>query len=287
MKKRINKTNSKNLVKHEKATIIGGEKKLQFIDVRELWDFKELLWSLVVRDIKVRYKQTIIGGLWAILQPFVTMVIFSIFFGLILKVPTNGVPYPVFSYSGLILWTYFTGSVASASGSLVASGSLITKVYFPKIIIPLAAAITGLIDYLISGIVLIFLLLYFNMVPPATIIFLPFIALLTTLLASGIGFWLSAINVKYRDVGYVIPFFIQSLLFLTPVIYPISISPRFRNILLMNPMTGIIEAHRSMIIGTTPIVWSSLLLSIFISIIIFISGAMYFKSVEKYFADII
>jgi lipopolysaccharide transport system permease protein len=287
MKKRINKTNSKNLVKHEKATIIGGEKKLQFIDVRELWEFRELLWSLVVRDIKVRYKQTIIGGLWAILQPFVTMVIFSIFFGLILKVPTNGVPYPVFSYSGLILWTYFTGSVASASGSLVASGSLITKVYFPKIIIPLAAAITGLIDYLISGIVLIFLLLYFNMVPPATIIFLPFIALLTTLLASGIGFWLSAINVKYRDVGYVIPFFIQSLLFLTPVIYPISISPRFRNILLMNPMTGIIEAHRSMIIGTTPIVWSSLLLSIFISIIIFISGAMYFKSVEKYFADII
>ena len=270
----------------EKITIIKPKGKFQFIDLKEIWEFRELFWTFVVRDVKVRYKQTIIGGLWAILQPFLTMIVFSFFFGTILKISSNGVPYPIFSYSGLILWTYFTGAVTAASNSLIASSNLLTKVYFPRLIIPLSTTLLGLVDYTIAALLVSVLLIYFKITPTSAIIFVPLITIITWFLASGIGFWLSAVNVKYRDVRFAVPFFIQLLLFITPVIYPTSVAPRFKNLMMLNPMTGLIEAHRAMILNL-PINSTSIMVSIFLTAIIFVSGAFYFKSVEKYFADII
>lgn len=271
----------------ETVTIIKPTGKLQFLSLAELWPYRELILSFVKRDIQVRYRQTVIGGLWAIIQPLSTMVIFSFFFGNLAKISGGGVPYPIFSYAGLLLWTYFTGAITASSGSMVASAGLITKVYFPRIIIPIAATITGLLDYLVASLVLVGLMLYYQILPTAVILLVPVTLLLTWLLAMGIGFWLSAINVKYRDVGYVLPFFIQLLLFVTPVIYPSSIAPNFKFLLSLNPMTGIIDAHRAMILGGLPVNWGSLGFSAILVFTILFSGSAYFKSVEKYFADII
>lgn len=270
-----------------KVTIIKPTGKLQFLSLKEIWPYRELLFTFVKRDIQVRYRQTVIGGLWAIIQPLSTMVIFSFFFGHLAKISGGGVPYPIFSYAGLLLWTYFTGAVSASSASMVASAALITKVYFPRILIPIAATMTGLLDYLVASVVLIGLMLYYQIMPTAQIFLVPLTLLLTWLLAMGIGFWLSAINVKYRDVGYILPFFIQLMLFVTPVIYPSSIAPNFKFLLSLNPMTGIIDAHRAMILGGLPIDWGALGLSAILVIIILFTGSAYFKSVEKYFADII
>lgn len=269
------------------TTVIKPGGHVSFRDFVEVCNYRELLFTFVKRDIQVRYRQTVIGGLWAIIQPFSTMVIFSFFFGHLAKISGGGVPYPVFSYAGLLLWTYFTGAIASASASMVASTGLITKVYFPRIIIPIAATMTGILDYLIASVVLIGLMLYYQIMPTAAIFLVPITVLLSWLLAMGMGFWLSAINVKYRDVGYVLPFFIQLMLFMTPVIYPTSIAPNFKYLLMLNPMTGIIDAHRAMILGNVPINWGGLGISVTIILIIFITGSAYFKRVERYFADII
>jgi lipopolysaccharide transport system permease protein len=269
------------------VTVIKPTGKLQFLNLREIWPYRELLFSFVKRDIQVRYRQTVIGGLWAIIQPFTHMVIFSFFFGHLAKISGGGVPYPVFSYSGLLLWTYFTNALSVSSGSMVASSSLITKVYFPRIIIPIAATMSGLVDYAVASIILIGLMFYYQIMPTAMILLAPLTLLLTWLLSMGIGFWLSAINVKYRDVGYILPFCIQLLLFVTPVIYPSSIAPNFKILLSLNPMTGIIDAHRAMMLGGLPVDWGALFISTFLVIIILFTGSAYFKSVEKYFADII
>jgi len=253
----------------------------------ELWAYRELLFAFVIRDLKVRYKQTVIGAVWAILQPLSTMVVFTFFFGTIAKINSDGVPYPIFSYSGLILWTYFTGALSAASNSMVGATSLITKVYFPRVIIPLSATLTGLVDYLVAATILAVLLVYYAITPPLAMLLLPFLVLLTWLLASGLGMFLAAVNVKYHDVKYAVPFFIQLMLFFTPVIYPISIAPNFKTLLMLNPMTGIIEAHRALILGNIPVNLTSLGISIIMTILIFIGGAIYFRSVEKYFADII
>jgi len=271
----------------EQITIIKPTSKLQFINLKELWPYRELLFSFVKRDIQVRYRQTVIGGLWAIIQPLSTMVIFSFFFGRLAGISGGGVPYPIFSYAGLLLWTYFTSAISASSASMVASSSLITKVYFPRIIIPISATMTGLIDYLVASIVLVGLMLYYQIMPTAYILLVPVTLLLTWMLAMGMGFWLSAMNVKYRDIGYILPFFIQLLLFVTPVIYPSSIAPNFKFLLSLNPMTGIIDAHRAMILGGLPINWGSLAISTVLVVVILLSGSAYFKSVEKYFADII
>jgi len=271
----------------DQITVIKPTGKLQFINVAELWGYRELILSFVKRDIQVRYRQTIIGGLWAIIQPLSTMVIFSFFFGHLAKISGGGVPYPIFSYAGLLLWTYFTGALTTSSGSMVASAGLITKVYFPRIIIPISATITGLLDYFVASVVLIGLMLYYQIVPTGFIFLVPVTLLLTWFLAMGMGFWLSAINVKYRDIGYILPFFIQLMLFVTPVIYPSSIAPNFKFLLSLNPMTGIIDAHRAMILGGLPINWVGLGISTILVFVILVSGSAYFKSVEKYFADII
>lgn len=275
------------MVSGELLTHIAPTHGLRLLNFSELWQYRELFWAFVIRDLKVRYKQTLIGGLWAILQPLSTMVVFSIFFGTIANISSEGVPYPIFSYAGLILWTYFTTSLTASSNSMVGASSLITKVYFPRIIIPLSATLTGLVDYAVSSLVLALLLIYYSIIPPLSIAFLPLLIILTWILVSGIGLFLSALNVKYHDVKYVVPFFIQLMLFFTPVIYPISIAPNYKHLLLLNPMTGIIEFHRGIILGNVALNWVGLGISALITLIIFVGGALYFRSVEKYFADII
>jgi len=268
-------------------TIIKPRRGLIGIDFRELFKFKELFWVLSLKEIKVRYKQTLIGGIWAVLQPFLTMIVFTLFFGAVAKIPSDGVPYAIFSYSGLLLWVYFTNSLGAAGNSTVSNASLISKIYFPRIILPLSSTIIGLIDYAIAFIIMFGLMFYYGFAPTIYLLLVPLILLFTMMLASGLGLWLSAINVKYRDVKYVIPFFVQLLIFVTPVIYPLSIAGKFRWLLALNPMTGFIEAHRAMILGNQAINYGMIGISIGLTIIIFITGLMYFNQVERKFADII
>lgn len=271
----------------EQITVITPSPKLALPDFKEIYNYRELLFTFVKRDLKVRYRQTIIGGLWAIIQPLTTMIIFSFFFGYLAKIPSDGVPYPVFSYSGLILWVYFANALSSASSSVVGSAGLFTKVYFPRLIVPFAASMTGMVDYSIALLILFILMAFYQIIPTVGIILLPCLVLLTWLLATGIGFWLSAVNVKYRDVGFIMPFFIQIFMYVTPVIYPVSIAPNFKSLLAINPMTGIIEAHRAILLGNRPVNFHSLLYSLIASITIFILGSIYFRSVERKFADIV
>lgn len=275
------------MVSKEPVTIIKPSPKLSFPDLKEVWNYRELLFTFVKRDLTVRYRQTIIGGIWAIIQPLTTMVIFSFFFGYLAKISGDGVPYPVFSYSGLVLWIYFANALSAASGSVVGAAGLFTKVYFPRLIVPLAASMTGIVDYFIALLILFGLMAFYQIMPPLIIVFLPLLVLLTWFLATGIGFWLSAINVKYRDVGFIMPFFIQLMMYMTPVIYPVSIAPNYKHILALNPMTGIIETHRAILLGIRDVNYTSLLFSVVITIIIFITGAIYFRSVERKFADIV
>lgn len=257
------------------------------LDLKELSQYRELLWTLVLRDIRIRYKQTVIGGLWAILQPFLIMVVFTFFFGQIAKMPSEGVPYPLFSYSALVLWTYFAGAVSAASNSLIAGGSLISKVYFPRIICPLSATLGGILDYLIAASFVFGLMIYYQFAPTVYLLLLPLVLFLTWMLASGVGFWLAAINVKYRDVRYALPLFVQLWLFASPVIYPASSVFKYKWVIKLNPMSGLIEAHRAMLLGHQLINWEMLGGSTLLALVIFISGLFYFKSVERYFADVI
>jgi lipopolysaccharide transport system permease protein len=269
-----------------KVTVIAPAKKWQFIDWRELWRYRELFLTFVERDIRVRYKQTIIGGAWAIMQPLFTMIVFSFFFGKLAKIPSEGVPYPVFSYAGLLLWTYFSTALSNSSNSLVGSSGLITKVYFPRLIIPLSASLTPLFDYAIATTVMFGLLLYFQLPIYSAILLIPIIAIITWVLATGVSLWLSALNVKYRDIKFLLGFLMQLWIYATPVIYPASVAERFRYILLINPMTGLIETHRALILGN-PIPWQGLGISVILTTLIFLGGIFYFKKVERTFADLI
>jgi lipopolysaccharide transport system permease protein len=257
------------------------------LNLKALWEYRELLYFLTWRDIKVRYKQTFLGAAWAIIQPVFTMVVFTIFFGRIAKIPSDGVPYPIFSFSGLLIWTYFSAAVNSSSNSLVGSAHLITKVYFPRLIVPLSSALTGLVDYFIAMNILMVMMFCYGFSLGASILVLPLIILFAFLLATGMGLWLSALNVKYRDVRYIIPFFIQLLLFATPVIYPSTILPeKYRWLLMLNPVSGLVEAHRACFLSHQPIPWDSLMISIIVGVAIFIGGLFYFKRMERFFADL-
>lgn len=258
------------------------------INFKEVWHYRELLYIFTWRDIKVRYKQTVIGITWAVLQPFFMMVVFSIFFGNFAKIPSNGVPYPIFVFSGLLFWNYFSSSLTSASNSLVDNENMIKKIYFPRLILPLSPTITPMIDFSLSFIILISMMLYFHFTPMLLgFILLPLLIFLSFLSAAGLGFFLSAINVKYRDIRFALPFFIQSLLFVTPVIYPTSLVPeRFQWILALNPMTGIIEASRNGIIGQGKVNFGLLGLSALIASGLFIFGLLFFRRNERIFADV-
>lgn len=258
------------------------------IDFKELWNYRELLYFLVWRDIKVRYKQTVVGAGWAIIQPVFQMIVFTIFFGKIAQVPSDDLPYPIFSYSGLLLWTYFTGALTGSSNSLVGSSNLISKVYFPRMIIPLSSSLAPIVDYLIALSILFLMMVFYGVYPDFKIIFLPLVLILTFFASTGISLWLSSMNVKFRDVKYVLPFFVQLLMFLTPVIYPVSFIPdTFKWLLYLNPLAALIDIHRAVLLGYDEINYLFLSISILINIIIFITGLRYFRKTEGFFADII
>lgn len=274
--------------KNDFELVIRPQKGLLNIDLQELFHYRELLFFLTWREIKVRYKQTVMGASWALLQPFFTMIAFTLIFGGLAKMPSEGIPYPVFSYSGLLLWIYFSNSVTQSGNSLVGNSALISKIYFPRLFIPTSACLSGLVDYVIALTILIFMMLYYNLMPNVSIILLPLLVFTTLVLASGIGYWLSSICVKYRDVKFVLPFFIQMFMFATPVIYPSSIvGEKYQWLLYLNPMTGLIDAHRAVLLGHLPVNYGALGISMVIALLLFVTGIMYLKNTEKYFADLI
>ncbi len=270
------------------TTVIEPKRGLIPVDFKEIWNYRELLYFLTKREIKVRYKQTILGGLWAILQPFLTMVVFTVFFGRLAKVPSEGIPYPIFVYVALLPWTYFANALSASGNSLVSNANLITKVYFPRLIVPAASSLAGLLDLFIAMIVLGIMMIVYGFVPSIGILLFPFLVALTFLCALGVSLWLSALNVQYRDIKYTIPFLIQIWLFVSPVIYPVSIvNEKYQWILALNPMGGVIKAFRSSVLGHKPVEWFLLGISTAIIFIVFISGLYYFRRMEKSFADVI
>ncbi|MBM2824415.1 MAG: type transporter [Dehalococcoidales bacterium] len=258
------------------------------IDFKELIAYRDLFYFLVLRDIKVRYKQTVFGGLWAIIQPLFLMFVFTLFFGRLVKVPSDGVPYPIFSYSAMIVWTYFANVVTRSGNSLIQESALISKVYFPRLIAPLAPVVAALLDFAIAFVVLIGMMLYYRIYPTVMVVFVPVLVILTMLAASGVGMFLAALNVKYRDIGAAIPLLVQLWMFASPIIYPISILPeKYRLIYVLNPMAGVIEGFRSALLGTVAFPTGMVLVSALVSIVLFLIGALYFKRTERYFADVI
>ena len=255
---------------------------------KELKEYHELLYFLALREIKIRYKQTVMGASWAVLQPLFTMVVFTLIFGGLAQMPSEGIPYALFSYSGLLLWTYFQNALSGAGNSLVGNAQLLSKVYMPRIFIPTAPCLAGIVDYGIAMIILAAMMVYYQFVPTAAILLLPVIVFLTFLLAAGMGYWLSSICVKYRDVKFALPFFIQMLMFVSPVIYPASIlGENLQWLLALNPLTGLLNAHRAVILGHVAVDYVGLAISAVITIVIFISGILYLRRTEKYFADLV
>lgn len=271
-----------------KITIIKPKKVFSLEDLAEVWRYKELLYFFTWRDFKVRYKQTSIGILWAIFQPFITMVVFSVFFGSLLKVPSDGVPYPIFVYTGLLFWQFFSSALSETSGVLISNQSIITKVYFPRLILPLSSVSTKFVDFAISAVILAGMMVYYGYTPHLiSVVVLPILLVITFMAAVGGGLFLAGLNVKYRDVRFVLPFFIQLLLFVTPVIYPASVAGKYSWLLAFNPMMGVIQNARAVLLGTAPINWLLIGISFVACSVLLVIGTIYFKKVERYFADII
>ena len=283
--KKLNKTDDE--PPEEPVVIIEANRRSLWFDLQKLWHYRDLLFVLTVRDIKVRYKQTILGILWVVIQPVFMMVFFTLIFGRLAGMPSDGVPYPIFAYAGLLPWTFFSNALNSSANSLVGNSSLITKVYFPRMIIPIASVGAVLVDFVIAFGLLILLMFYYGIGFSWNILMLPFLALLTALAAIGAGMLMSALNVKYRDIRYALPFIIQIGMFATPIIYPSSlISEKWSWLLKLNPLTGIVEAFRSAIFGK-PFDFAALGISIFMIIIIMIYSIYNFRRMERGFADIV
>jgi len=276
------------------VTSIGRYRGSLAFQLRELWTYRDLLYFLVWRDLKVRYKQTILGAAWAILQPLATMVVFTIFFGKMAKIPSEGVPYPLFSYTGLLPWTFFSQGLTQSSNSLVGSQHLITKVYFPRVAVPLASITSGAVDFLLAFLVLVGMMLAYGLRPGIAMLWLPALLLLAFATALGVGMWLSALNVEYRDVRYVVPFLIQLWLFVTPIIYPASeVTARLESFHLpgwlygLNPMAGVVEGFRWALLGTGTGPGAFMIASALVAFGLLVSGAAYFRRMERRFADIV
>jgi lipopolysaccharide transport system permease protein len=268
--------------------VIDAERKRKtLINWRELWQYKDLFLFLVWRDIKTRYAQSILGVGWAVIQPVFSMIVFTIVFGNLAKVNSEGVPYAIFSYTALVPWTFFSSSLNSASGSLISSKNLITKVYFPRLVIPISPVIGKMIDFGISFLILLGLMVWFDVRPTIWALMIPVFILLMMLTAAGIGMWLTALSIQYRDIQYGSTFFVQLLMYASPVIYAASTIPeRYQLIYAINPMVGVIEGFRAALLGTRAMPWNFLAVGTFMAVIFFISGALYFKSMERYFADV-
>ena len=260
----------------------------QPLDLKELWQYRELMYFMSWRDIKVRYKQTALGAAWAVIQPLMTMVVFSIFFGKLAKMPSDGIPYPLFAYAALVPWTFFANSLTQASNSLLQNSNMLKKIYFPRLVMPISSVISGTVDFIFAFIVLIAMMLFYGILPTLNIVWLPFLMLLALGTALGGGLWLSAINVQYRDVRYVIPFLIQVWLFATPIAYPSSLlSEPWRTLYGLNPMVGVVEGFRWALLGTETAPGTAVVVSSVMAGILLVSGTYYFRRMEKTFADIV
>lgn len=258
------------------------------LNLPELWQYRELLYFLVWRDIKVRYKQTALGASWAIIQPFFTMVVFSIFFGRLAGIPSDGVPYPIFSFAALVPWTFFANGLSQSSNSLVSDQNLVKKVYFPRLAIPIATVLAGTVDFVLAFTVLLGMMLFYGITPTANVIWLLPLLLLALVTSLGVGLWFAALNVRYRDVRYVVPFLVQIWLFATPIAYPSSLlGEPWRTLYGLNPMAGVVEGFRWALLGTETVPGPMILVSILASLAILVGGAFYFRRMEKSFADLV
>ena len=258
------------------------------LNLREFWQYRELLYFLSWRDIKVRYKQTALGALWAILQPFLTMLIFSLFFGNLAKMPSDGIPYPIFAFAALVPWTFFSNGLTQSGNSLVQSAGMLKKVYFPRLIVPISSILSGVVDFLFAFLVLIGLMFWYGIAPTANVVWLPFLLLLAFGTALGVGLWLSAMNVQFRDVRYTIPFLAQFWLFATPIAYPSSLlSEPWRTIYGINPMVGVVEGFRWALLGTATAPGPLIIVSALTMLTILITGMFYFRRMESTFADVV
>jgi len=255
------------------------------LQLEELWAYRELLYFLIWRDIKVRYKQTVLGATWAVLQPFFTMVVFSLFFGKLAKVPSDGLPYPVFAFAALVPWGFFAQGLNQAADSLVGHAHLIKKVYFPRLVVPLSGVLSGIVDFVLAFLVLVGMMIYFRVWPTVNVVFLPGFLLLALVSALGVGLWLSALNVQFRDVRHTMTFLTQFWMFATPIAYPSSLLHEpWRSLYGINPMAGVVEGFRWALLGSPPpgrMVWASVLAAL----AILVSGAFYFRRMERTFAD--
>lgn len=257
------------------------------LDLASLWRYRELLWVLTERDVKVRYKQTVLGFAWAIIQPVMLMVVFSVFFGRLAAMPSDGLPYPVFVYAGLLPWTFFATAIAGSAGSLVGSSNLVSKVYFPRLVIPLSSVGGGLVDFAIAGAILLLLCAWYGVGWSVNLLAAPLLVAGVVFIALGVGVVLSALTVAYRDFRYVVPFLVQFWMFATPVVYPASLVPEtWRWLLFLNPMAGFIEGFRSAFLGR-PFDWAAIAISLTVAVAVFLAGVAYFEKVERRFADII
>ncbi|HTP08223.1 MAG TPA: ABC transporter permease [Anaerolineae bacterium] len=274
--------------RHATAVVIQPSHGWSALGLREMWHYRELMYFMIWRDIKVRYKQTALGASWAILQPFLTMVVFSLFFGRLAGIPSDGVPYPIFSYTALVPWTFFANGLTLASNSLVNSANLLSKVYFPRLIVPTATILSGIVDFALAFVVLAGMMLVYGIAPTINLLWLPLFMLLALITALGAGLWLSALNVKFRDVKYVVPFLTQLWMFLTPIAYPSTMLPEpWRTLYGLNPMAGVIEGFRWALLGTQMTVGPMIFLSAVAAVILLITGAIYFRRMEKTFADVV
>jgi lipopolysaccharide transport system permease protein len=277
------------LVKNEPTTIyIKPSTGLAALNLRDLWIYRELVFFMIWRDIKVRYKQTLLGAAWAVIQPVLTMLIFNFIFGTVAKVNTEGIPYPIFSYTALLPWGLFSAALNNASRSLTTNQNMVSKIYFPRLVLPLASVLGGLVDFAIAFLILIVLMIYYKVTPTSAIWTLPLFLVLTVVTALGVSLWLSAINVQYRDVNYVLPFLTQFWLFLTPVAYSANvISAKWQFVYSLNPMAGVVNGFRWALLGTNTGPSMNMAISIGISLIFLVSGLFYFRSMERTFADTI
>jgi lipopolysaccharide transport system permease protein len=270
------------------VTVIEPSKGWVAIRLGALWRARELLYFLIWRDVKVRYKQTLLGAAWAILQPLLTMVVFSIFFGKLARMPSDGVPYPLFAYVALVPWTFFANGLTLSSNSLVANQTLLRKVYFPRLVIPVAAVAAGLIDFGIAFVVLLGLAVRYSVPFTAHMLWLPALVLLALVTALGVGLWFAALNVLYRDIQYVVPFLVQVWLYATPIVYPSSLVPeRWRTLYAINPMVGVVEGFRWALIGTGTAPGPMILVSGIAALVTLIGGMFFFRRMEKSFSDVV
>lgn len=258
------------------------------VKLGELWEYRELLFFMIWRDIKVRYKQTILGMSWAIIQPFFTMIVFSLFFGRLAQVPSDGIPYPIFSYAALVPWGFFANGLTGASNSLVASSNLLKKVYFPRLVIPISTVLGGVVDFVVAFVVLLLMMLYFGITPTINVIWLPFFLLLALITSLGVGLWFAAMSVQFRDVRYAIGFLVQIWLFATPIAYPSSmLEEPWKTLYGLNPMAGVVEGFRWALLGTDTAPGPMIIVSFIVATLLLISGLFYFRRMEKGFADLV